>query len=129
MAKPNRGGQSVAEGLGSMADAHAEFNRSQERDAEPTVPVVTRKTCAECGLPTTMKPGQDMCLCAVVKAQTAVKAQALIREGEGWSLIELELPEAVAKQYSKRVDGPHDGATAIALLEKWVADAAYGTGR
>lgn len=105
--------------------------RRKARDAEPTVevPLPARKTCAECGLPTTMKPGQDMCLCAVVKAQTAVKAQALIREGEGWSLIELELPEAVAKQYSKRVDGPHDGATAIALLEKWVADAAYGTGR
>lgn len=61
--------------------------------------------------------------------EPTVPARALLRGPEGWMLVELSLPESVARHYATKVDGPHDGATAIGKLENWVTNLCFGSGR
>lgn len=90
-------------------------------------PVVKRTHCPDCGEQLVPTPTDlRMCLCEANRSRTSVKAQAVMRVPDGWTLVELELPEAVVRQYAKRADGPHSADIASAKLEAWIARLATG---
>lgn len=59
----------------------------------------------------------------------AVEARAVVRDAEGWRIVTLRLPAALAEGHMVAMTPPYTAVEAAAKLEQWVTDLATGTGR
>lgn len=103
----------------------------REAEAEPVDRFIAAGICKVCGEPLKAKVTGfgavgTKCLCKENAALSSVVAMGLIREGEGWTLVELELPEHVVLQHAGKKEGPHSADVAAAKLEEWLNRKAIG---